>query len=137
MPIWKTSQQAAEATAEAMYRDAIAASSPPISTTTGIQPGGITLGTSSVDLARRISNAFPTRPPTNDIAYPDNRKSMIAMRLRLTDGVKWPFDFLETHLHEERVLVFLVVGGKPVMLEDDANLFPSDTLITQLRLIQE
>lgn len=140
MPIWdqKTKELEAEfanARAEAMYRNALTASNPPISTSTGIQPGGMTLGVSSVDLARRISS-FPTKPPTNDITYPDNRKSMIAMRLRLTDGMKWPFDFLETHHQDDKVLVFVVANRQPVILEDEAGLFPSDALITQLRLIQ-
>lgn len=35
-----------------------------------------------------------------------------------------------------RVVVFAVIGGKDVVLYDDESLFPSDTLITQLRLLE-
>jgi hypothetical protein len=131
MPLWdKKSEELAKglanAQAEAVYRDAI--------TSGGIRSGGLSIGPSSVDIARRISGMYPSRN-LGDMSVPENRKSMIAMRLRLEDGMKWPFDFLETHWHDDTVYVFLVANGKPVMLQDDAGLFPSDTLITQLRLI--
>ncbi len=35
-----------------------------------------------------------------------------------------------------RVVVFAVIDGKDVILYDDESLFPSDTLITQLRLLE-
>lgn len=35
-----------------------------------------------------------------------------------------------------RVVVFAVIGGKDVVLYDDESIFPSDTLITQLRLLE-
>jgi hypothetical protein len=74
---------------------------------------------------------------SNDIASPDNRKRMIGMRLWLPNGYSWSFDFLETHWHGEKVFVFVATGEQYVVLEDQAALFPSDTLITQLRLIQK
>lgn len=66
-------------------------------------------------------------------------KQMIGMRLRLNNGDKSPFDFLECHKTlQDKVLVFVVaVGGDSVTLEDDWKLFPSDALITQLILLKE
>lgn len=75
--------------------------------------------------------------PENDIAFPETRKAMLAMRLRIPEGARFPFDCLETHWGEEKVFIFVVQDDKPVILEDPAELFPSDTLITQLRLIQK
>jgi predicted ribosome-associated RNA-binding protein Tma20 len=37
---------------------------------------------------------------------------------------------------DSKKVVFLIVNGKPLMIEDDEHLFPSDTLITQLRLLR-
>lgn len=37
----------------------------------------------------------------------------------------------------ERVAVFVCNNGAYVVLEDDANLFPSDSLITQLRMLSK
>lgn len=46
------------------------------------------------------------------------------------------FEFIRVHkANEDKYYVFVVQGGAAVTLEDNA-LFPSDTLITQLRLIQ-
>lgn len=72
----------------------------------------------------------------NSITSATFRKQAIAMRLRVEEGARWPFDFLETHLCGEQVAVFLVVGDKPVTVMDDAHLFPSDTLVAQLNLLK-
>lgn len=40
-------------------------------------------------------------------------------------------------LNPDTVVVFVVAGGKPIVIEDGAALFPSDTLVTQLRLLEE
>lgn len=72
--------------------------------------------------------AFPT------VALPD-LVSMIFMRLRINSSGNGPFDFIAAHaIAPERVVIFLVLDGQPQMFEDGA-LFPSDTLITQLRLL--
>lgn len=63
---------------------------------------------------------------------------MIAMRLHLNEGETYPFDFMEAHrIDESKVVVFLVNDKQPMMLEDDGHLFPSDLLITKLRLIMK
>ncbi len=77
-------------------------------------------------------------PPTYyDVSTEQGRQRMIGMRLRLADGSRFPFDHISSHLCDDKVLVFVVPHNKSdaVILEDDPNLFPSDTLITQLRLL--
>jgi len=63
------------------------------------------------------------------------RHQMLAMRLRVKEAEKLPFDDLHTSLGKEKVFVFVMQSDTAVTLEDDRNLFPSDALITQLRLI--
>jgi hypothetical protein len=64
-------------------------------------------------------------------------KKMIGSRLRWPENEPAPFDFLECHMAASKALVFAVVNGEPVTLEDDPALFPSDTLVTQIRLLQK
>jgi hypothetical protein len=65
--------------------------------------------------------------------------AMIATRLHLGPGDKLPFEFIEAHRSRcgEKVFVFVVAGDKAVTLEDEWPLFPSDTLITSLRLLEK
>lgn len=79
---------------------------------------------------RRVTN-------WNDVHDEEARHRMIGMRLRLNEAEKFPFDHLSTAVGGEKVYVFVLVDEKPAMLEDDLSLFPSDTLISQLRLIQK
>lgn len=66
-----------------------------------------------------------------------HRSKLIAMRLRLREGDRMPFQDLFTSLAGDKVFVFVVQDNQAVTLEDDANLFPSDQLITQLRLLDK
>jgi hypothetical protein len=78
-----------------------------------------------------------------DIHNSDDRINWIAIRLRVIPEEGACIDFgvehISTHYHDgaEKVFIFVVQDGKPVTLEDDASLFPSDTLITALRLIKK
>ena len=83
------------------------------------------------------SNVFGGYKPdyADLIESPRSRHHMLAMRLRITEGARMPFDDLHTSLGKEKVFVFIVQNDQAVTLEDDRNLFPSDTLVTQLRLI--
>lgn len=65
------------------------------------------------------------------------RATMIAMRLRLQHTDWFPYQYLSTALTGDKVFVFVVQDGQPVVLEDDATMFPSDALITQLRLLEK
>jgi hypothetical protein len=62
---------------------------------------------------------------------------MLAMRLRLGDGQMFPFEFIMPCRTKEKVVIFLIINGEPTHVEDDWNMYPSDTLITKLRLIAQ
>jgi hypothetical protein len=57
---------------------------------------------------------------------------MIEMRL----GERHGFDHLTVYGAKEKTFVFIAHKGQGQILEDDPALFPSDKLITQLRLIK-
>ncbi len=59
---------------------------------------------------------------------------MIDMRLRTPPG-KFLFQFMQAFKYGEKVVVFIVQKDQPTFLEDDWALFPSDELVTKLRLI--
>ena len=63
------------------------------------------------------------------------RDTMIWSRLHLTNGDKVPFDEMMTSVVGDKVFVFLVVKGQGLVLEDEKVMFPSDSLITNLRLL--
>jgi hypothetical protein len=65
------------------------------------------------------------------------RMKAIAMRLRLTQGERFPFEHFSTAHSGEKVFAFLVVKGSPVVLEDESVMFPSDTFMTQLRMLMD
>lgn len=71
-----------------------------------------------------------------DVSSDDSRKIMIAMRLRLDEGGEWPFQHISTAHAGDKVFVFVVQNNGPVTLEDDASLFPSDRLVSQLTLLK-
>lgn len=87
------------------------------------------------ELVRRLDTTKNHSPIT--LENKQYRIQMIAMRMRRREGEKMPFDDLHTSLGKEKVFVFVLQNDKPVVFEDDIGLFPSDTLITQLRLIQK
>lgn len=77
-----------------------------------------------------------TNTKAEDTLTPERMRGMIASRMRWSPA-GLHFDYLEARkLNSEQAIVFLVVGDKAVMIYDDINLFPSDTLITQLRLLE-
>ena len=47
-----------------------------------------------------------------------------------------PDEIILTHVYQDKVFVFFVLKGKAGYLEDEASLFPSDGLITKLRVIR-
>jgi len=76
----------------------------------------------------------PQKPP-DALATDHIRTNMIAMRLHVPGSSKLPFAHLSTAMTSEQVLVLVVQNDKYVVLEDEKSLFPSDTLISQLRLL--
>lgn len=64
-------------------------------------------------------------------------QQMIMSRLRVNPYEWVPFEFLYAHqVSPDKFIVFVIQDGQPVTLTDDA-LFPSDGLITQLRLLMK
>lgn len=45
------------------------------------------------------------------------------------------FDYIDAVISHDRAFVFVVKDGKPCTLEEEALLFPSDGLITKLRML--
>ena len=48
-----------------------------------------------------------------------------------------PFEHVGVHLGENKAIIFVVTKGEPVTITDDKALFPSDALVTQLRMLEE
>lgn len=71
----------------------------------------------------------------NPYTHMPSPMAMIAMRLRLPEGHKFNVDHIHAFLDKEKAFVFIVNKGQSVTIEDEVDLFPSDALITQLRLI--
>jgi hypothetical protein len=93
------------------------------------------------ELTMRAGYKMPNTPGAPTIHPPDTERKtlsdlraveMILMRLHVSS---FPFEFINAHLSGEVVHVFVITEGKPVVFSDDYPLFPSDKLITQLRLI--
>jgi len=57
-------------------------------------------------------------------------------RMRIHPGELVPFSFIRAHYSGDKVFVFVVQGGQAVTLEDTWALYPSDDLVTKLRLIK-
>lgn len=90
------------------------------------------------DLLRQMKEAYEVasatqRTPTDINSAPD-RIAMIASRLRCTVQ-DFPFRKFASFVESEKVHIFIVLPAGPTVLEDDVGLFPSDTLVTQLRLL--
>lgn len=46
-----------------------------------------------------------------------------------------PFEYIQAVDVDSKFIVFIVYNGKGIMLEDDHDLFPSDGLLAQLKMI--
>jgi len=89
-------------------------------------------------------NSWANMPPRYVDPHTQNISDvgMIFMRMRGngTSMGDYPkrFDYIATHrITAEKVAVFVCNNGSYVVLEDNTDLFPSDTLITQLRMLQK
>jgi len=103
--------------------------------------GGAIGGAGSSGLAYTAAQQY-IEPHTQTISD----VGMIAMRMRsnssgrVRQDAAYPrlFDFIATHRYtDDKVAVFVCNNGSYVVLEDNTDLFPSDALITQLRMIQK
>lgn len=78
-----------------------------------------------------------TNPP--DIPYTWDLNQKLRMRLNLAPhGMPTGFDYLNAVANDkgEHVAVFIMKDGKSFIIEDDANLFPSDRLIAQIATLR-
>jgi hypothetical protein len=67
-----------------------------------------------------------------------------ALLRNITDRLRQPISKIADYVHcykhannDSKVFVFVVQGEQATIIEDDWDLFPSDKLITQLRLLQK
>lgn len=91
-------------------------------------PAGPNLGIYSPASMQELSAAMGARRSPSPL-------EMLEMRLRWSPLTV--FDNAFVHVGTETAFVFVVKGDKAVKLEDDASMFPSDQLITKLRLLKE
>lgn len=74
--------------------------------------------------------------PRQEASFEIHPVGMISMRLHLTEGAKFPLPHIDAYICNGVAIVFVITKDfKPIIIEDDPALFPSDTLITQLRLL--
>jgi hypothetical protein len=84
-----------------------------------------------------------TLPPLRQAATPKqySLENMMAMRMRWGQmGGEWAVGFAHMAMHEAGDVVHVWIishDGQSVVLQDEAGLFPSDTLITKIRLMQQ
>lgn len=62
---------------------------------------------------------------------------MLSMRMRWHNMIRAPFEHISVYYNpgHPTAYVFIIHKGEPVTLTDDTTMFPSDQLITQLRLL--
>lgn len=61
---------------------------------------------------------------------------LLGARMRWRPGARHPFNHMSLYMENGKAILFVVdKDQKPIVLEDDFNLFPSDTLIGQLQLM--
>jgi hypothetical protein len=66
-----------------------------------------------------------------------NLGAILNMRMGWNLAASTSFKKVSAHkLSDDKAAVFVIVGEKALVIEDDLNLFPSDALVTQLRLLE-
>jgi hypothetical protein len=97
-----------------------------------------------IELRKRIMETRMMHPmsPFPDSVFgverPPTSFEMLAMRMRWIGGSSHPFESVITHVVGDKAFVWIITKDKfdSVVLEDDAAMYPSDTLITQIRLLE-
>lgn len=77
--------------------------------------------------------------PTYSKHSAGNMRAALAIRMgwNVDQTGQYYFEYCEPRkLNEDKAVVFVIHDGKALAVEDDLNLFPSDALVTQLRLLQ-
>jgi hypothetical protein len=67
-----------------------------------------------------------------------NMSNMLAARMGWNvSSPSCSFQKISAHkLNEDQAAIFVIAGQKALVIHDDLNLFPSDALVTQLRLLE-
>lgn len=103
--------------------------------------GGIASGGGAAGVQQWPSQTHPIIKTEDDKFF-----DMLCSRMRWLDSDPYrlvptpqpPFQRISAHkLNDTTAVVFIIQNGKAVLIEDGLDLFPSDTLITQLRLLAE
>lgn len=91
-----------------------------------------------MDAERRLQiKKTPSYYPTHEETFM-NPLRMIAMRLHLKEGETMPFQSMNACKKTDgSYVIFVMHEDNPIILEDGAELFPSDTLISQLHLLMK
>jgi hypothetical protein len=86
-------------------------------------------------MAKKLYAATNATVSAPDPEHPSQLLDMLKSRMRW--GPKLPFKVTSCHrLSHDKAVVFVIHEDRHLTIEDDWALFPSDTLVTQLRLIQ-
>ena len=94
--------------------------------------------TGAITAAHQMGSYGVNTTSPDPVRHQAGRLKILAMRLRIAEStIPKGFTDLHTTLEGDRVFVFIVLKGKALTLEDDAGMFPSDTLVTQIRLLME
>lgn len=67
--------------------------------------------------------------------YESGSQMIAALNIRLRADTNKLFDRIVACKSQEKAFVFIVKDGKAAVLEDEWTLYPSDRLITQIRMI--
>lgn len=86
-------------------------------------------------LAQVLQEAVYSSRSAEDFQSHSALLKAIRMRMRAPDGVALGVDDMHCFKSGDVVFVFVVAAGEATIIKDEWPLFPSDQLITQLRLI--
>ena len=77
---------------------------------------------------------MPPLPRLDDVA-----RTMLLMRLDGFKAIEWlrPKDWLVCHVMDDHVITFFCFGNDSGFVEDEKELFPSDGLVAQLRILRK
>jgi hypothetical protein len=91
------------------------------------------------ELARQgvVHNFPPASLPANNITLANRAREMFLKRMGgIRNEMKIAMDdFLQCHIYNDQVYVFYCFGGRHGVTLEPIDLFPSDQLITQFRLV--
>lgn len=113
----------------------------PYSNALGVQNAAGCTITSAVNPWNQHSHTYNAAPTSYDdvIGSVGSLMRMLQSRWKLLPGQMLPFQHITAYYHEKNatVYVFVVQNDQSVTIEDEWELFPSDRLMAQLRMLQK